>query len=73
MVKLFGFKLTDTSALLMFLLGIGLVFTGTFGILVGLMYYNTSGYIMAFQFVIFGAFLGTGLYILSKSLKHRDK
>lgn len=73
MVKLFGFKLNETSAVLIFIFAILLLIAGGMAFYSTLSNYNQTGtiapaYFIASLFVVFGA-----LYMILKSTQQRNR
>jgi ABC-type maltose transport system permease subunit len=71
-VKLFGFKLTDTSALLLFIFALGLIFAGFLGFYSVFQLYNSTDQIAPLYLLYAMGMTAFGSYILYKTIKHRD-
>ena len=69
--KLFGFKLTDTSALLLFIFSVGLLLIGVFYMYTAIAFYNETGTIPPMYFIISMTVLSLAVYILYKTLQQR--
>ncbi len=67
--KIFGFRLSDTTALLIFFISIGLLFSGT----VGLMILITEKMVQytGFIYVSYIITIIIGIWLLRKSLKYK--
>jgi len=72
-VKLFGFDLTMTSALLLFIFAVLLVFAGAYGIYTVLQFYNATDQFPVGYFMLYALILSLGAYILTKTIKFKNK
>ncbi len=72
-IKIFGFNLTETSALLLFISGMIFVFVGGYGIYQVFQTYNITDTIAIGFLLFYGLILLFGVYLVFKTIKHRDK
>lgn len=72
-VKLFGFNLTETSALLLFIFALSLMFVGAYGIYITIQAYNQLDYIAGGYLLAYSTILLLGVYTLSKTVRFRNK
>ena len=72
-IKLFGFSLTETSALLLFIFALSLVFVGVYGLYITIQTYNQLDYIAGGYLIVYSSILLLGLYTLSKTVRFRNK
>lgn len=72
-IKLFGFKLTETSALLLFIFSFSLILIGAFGLYTVIEEYNDIDYLSPIATIIYVTLLTLGLYILVKTVRFRNK
>ena len=70
-IKLFGFELTMTSALLLFIFAMGLVFLGVFGMYQTITSFQATDIFPTAMFFIYLLLTMVGLYILIQTVRFR--
>lgn len=70
-VKLFGFQLTMTSALLLFIGAVSLIFAGFVGLYTSISTFQTTEYFPTAFFFVYLFILFIGLYILIQTVRFR--
>ena len=70
-VRLFGFILVDASAVLLFVMALGLIFVGLYEMYLVYVYYNAYALIPPLETILMLLTMTLGLYILIQTLRHR--
>jgi len=71
--RLFGFRLVDASALIMFVFALGMLMIGFYYMYAVYVYYNATGLIAPIQTIIMLFTLMLGMYIMFATLRYRRK
>lgn len=71
MVRLFGFKLENASAVLLFVFAVGLLLIGFYEIYIIWSYMNETGQIPIVHLIFMILVFTLGIYILFQTLRHR--
>ena len=71
--KLFGFRLVDASALLLFISAVGMLVLGVLELYIIVEYYNATGEIPPAHFIVFIVTMSFSLYILYKTLTFKKQ
>jgi len=71
--KLFGFKLTDTSALLLFITFTMVLLLGLYELYMAINIYNNTGVFPPLYFLLAMILISISFYILYKTLQHRKR
>jgi len=72
-VRLFGFNMTMTSALLLFIMAVGLLIIGFYGIYLAIMIWNNTATFPALYFLIYSLIILLGAYILIQTIRFRTQ
>lgn len=71
--RLFGFRLVDASALLMFVFALGLLLIGFYYMYATYVYINAYGQIPVIEVIVMLLTLMVGFYIVYATLRYRSK
>jgi len=70
-VKLFGYNLTETSALLLFIFSATLVALGLFGVVMEIEYFDEWEDVSPALLIVYSSMIAIGSYILIKTVRFK--